>query len=66
MSTLLQEFDFGSPPPKNAIENDDKMTEEDPVNHPASEILKAKGELAPSERIIIQECVFVKDTARAA
>ena len=57
----MQEFHYGYPPPKNVIKNEDRKTHRDPVNHPASEILKAIGKLAPNERIII----FVKDAARA-
>ena len=37
------------------------MTNGDPVHHPASEIFKAIGKLAPNERIII----FAKDAAQA-
>ena len=57
----MQEFHYGYPPPKNVIKNEDRKTHRDPVNHPASEILKAIGKLAPSDRII----VLVKDATRA-
>ena len=62
MSTLPQQFHYGSPPPKNVIKSEDRKTPGDPINHPASEILKAIGKFLPNERIII----FVKDAAQAA
>ena len=62
MANNLQEFHYGSPKPKNATKHTDKSTREDPVSHPASEILKTIGKLALNERIII----FVKDAAQAA
>ena len=61
MATILQTFNYGSPPPKNAIKREDNKTPGDPVNHPASEIFKAIYKIAPHERIII----FVKDAALA-
>ena len=61
MSALLQQFHYGSPPPKNVIKSEDRKTPGDPINHPASEILKAIGKFLPNERIII----FVKDAAQA-
>ena len=61
MSTLPQQFHYGSPPPKNVIKSEDRKTPGDPINHPASEILKAIGKFLPNERIII----FVKDAAQA-
>ena len=62
MANNLQEFHYGSPQPKNATKHTEKTTREDPVSHPASEILKTIGKLALNERIII----FVKDAAQAA
>ena len=61
MATILQTFNYGSPPPKNAIKSEYRVTNGDPVHHLASEIFKAIGKLAPNERIII----FAKDAAQA-
>ena len=44
------------------MKNENRVKQGDPVNHPASEIFKAIGKLAPNERIII----FAKDAAQAS
>ena len=62
MSNTLQQFHYGSPQPKNATKHTEKTAREDPVNHPASEMLKTIGKLAMNERIFI----FVRDATQAA